>query len=252
MFCQGCGKEISDDTKFCPACGRPTDGSPVQTNAPSKPAPASPKSFNNKMLLIIGIAVIAVLVVIILIVGNKGKSKSSDVSNDTSTDKVTSQDSKDSPLSAYLGDWRCCKDVQNGSSYALNYEVPFFLRIESEGLTGVASGPEIEGDYENWTITGETVYFAVGTNKIDSYSENGNEYFEFTSELYAGAGNGRKDVDIRFYYNDSEDVLVMELNVPEDGEWVRCHEYKKVDSIQDERISMGQNLTDSTGKTYHY
>lgn len=241
MFCQGCGKEISDDTKFCPACGRPTDGSPVQVNSPSKTTPASPKSFNNKMLLIVGIAVIAVLVLIILIVGHKGKNKSSDASNDASSGKIASQDSKDSALSDYLGDWRLCLDVQS-NAYAPDYEVPYFLRVESDGLTGVAEAPEGAGDNQTWEWTGETVYFAVGTNKIDTYEENGNKYFEFSGELYAGPGNGRKDVGIRLYYNDNEDVLVMELNVPEDGDWVRCHEYKRIDSIQDERSNMGINM----------
>ena len=253
MFCQGCGKEISDDTKFCPACGRPTDGSDVPLKGASQPTPASPKSLNNKMLLIIGIAVIVVLVIIILLIGNKGKSKDSDVSDEVSTENVTQHDSKDSALSDFVGDWRVCKDIQS-NSYAFDYEVPYYLRIESEGLTGVAEGPEIEGDMESWRFVGETVYFSVGTNKMDSYEENGNEYFEFSSELYEKGGNGRHDVGIRFYYNNSDNVLVMELNVPEDGDWVRCHEYKKVDSIQQDRIERGQTLNqpDTTGNTYHF
>ena len=252
MFCQGCGKEISDDTKFCPACGRPTDGSASSPKAPAQ-STTPPKSFNNKLLLIIGIAVIAVLVIIILLIGNKGKSKDSDVSDEVSTENVTQHDSKDSTLSDYVGDWRVCKDIQS-NSYAFDYEVPYYLRIESEGLTGVAEGPEIEGDMESWRFVGETVYFSVGTNKMDSYEENGHEYFEFSSELYEKGGNGRHDVGIRFYYNNSDNVLVMELNVPEDGDWVRCHEYKKVDSIQQDRIERGQTLNqpDTTGNTYHF
>lgn len=252
MFCQGCGKEISDDTKFCPACGRPTDGSASSPKAPAQ-STTPPKSFNNKLLLIIGVAVIAVLVIIILLIGNKGKSKDSDVSDEVSTENVTQHDSKDSALSDYVGDWRVCKDIQS-NSYAFDYEVPYYLRIESEGLTGVAAGPEIEGDMESWRFVGETVYFSVGTNKMDSYEENGNEYFEFSSELYEKGGNGRHDVGIRFYYNNSDNVLVMELNVPEDGDWVRCHEYKKVDSIQQDRIERGQTLNqpDTTGNTYHF
>lgn len=253
MFCQGCGKEISDDTKFCPACGRPTDGSAVPSKGASQSPPTPSKSVNNKMLLIIGGAVIVLLIVIIVIIGSKGKDKSSNVSDEAKSENIFSQGSKDSSLSDYLGDWRLCKDIQS-NSYAFDYEVPSYLRIESEGLTAVGDGPEIEGDMESWRFVGETVFFSVGTNKIDSYEENGNEYFELTSELYEKGGNGRHDVGIRFYYNDSDGVLVMELNVPEDGDWVRCHEYKKVDSIQQDRIERGQmlNQPDTTGNTYHF
>ncbi len=206
MFCQGCGKEISDDTKFCPACGRPTDGSTVSSNSPSQSNPTLPKSINNKMLLIIGVAVIVLLIVIIVIIGSKGKDKSSNVSDEAKTENVSSQDSS---LSDYLGDWRLCKDIQS-NSYAFDYEVPSYLRIESEGLKGVGDGPEIEGNMESWRFVGENIFFEVGTNKIDSYEENGNEYFELTSELYEKGGNGRHDVGIRFYYNNSDGGLVME------------------------------------------
>lgn len=251
MFCQGCGKEISDDTRFCPACGRPTGGSVSSPNVPSQSAPASPKSLNNKMLLIICIAVIVILVIIIAVISGKGKN--SDKSDGISTENAVQKESNNSPLSDYQGDWCVCKDIQS-NSYAFDYEVPYYLRIESEGITGVAEGPEIEGDMESWRFVGETEYFSEGTNKIDSYEENGNEYFELSSELYEKGGNGRHDVGIRFYYNDSDGVLVMELNVPEDGDWVRCHEYKKVDSIQQDRIERGQmlNQPDTTGNTYNF
>jgi len=40
MFCQSCGKELSDQASFCPSCGRPTAASPQYGQAPP---PAQPQ-----------------------------------------------------------------------------------------------------------------------------------------------------------------------------------------------------------------
>lgn len=37
MYCRNCGKEISEDTKFCPECGTCTDLVPLQTAVPQAP-----------------------------------------------------------------------------------------------------------------------------------------------------------------------------------------------------------------------
>jgi hypothetical protein len=37
MFCSGCGKEISEGSKFCPGCGKATDGTPNVTTVASDP-----------------------------------------------------------------------------------------------------------------------------------------------------------------------------------------------------------------------
>jgi hypothetical protein len=37
MFCSGCGKEITEGSKFCPGCGKATDGTPNVTNVASDP-----------------------------------------------------------------------------------------------------------------------------------------------------------------------------------------------------------------------
>ena len=33
MFCKNCGKEISEDTRFCPVCGAEQNGTTVENNA---------------------------------------------------------------------------------------------------------------------------------------------------------------------------------------------------------------------------
>ena len=44
MSCVHCGKQLSNDAKFCESCGRPTVPTPIPANlvnAPDEPAPAS-------------------------------------------------------------------------------------------------------------------------------------------------------------------------------------------------------------------
>ena len=44
MFCKNCGKEISDDTKFCNHCGAAQDSSSAQPSAqPVQPAAPAPQ-----------------------------------------------------------------------------------------------------------------------------------------------------------------------------------------------------------------
>lgn len=236
MFCQGCGKEISDDTKFCPACGRPTDGSAVQANPQQKSALTNPKSSTNKLLLIIGIAVIALLVVIILVLSIKGKNKTADSSStDISAIEEDSESAKQegSILKDYIGDWRKAGDVW-GDAYADQYEVPMYMRIESEGISSFASGPEQD---ETGRAIGETVYFAVGTDKIKEYEEDGKTYYELRAELYGGNGQGLNDTGVRFYFDTDEDLLIGELFTAEDGRWQRRMKFKRIDSINEDRKS---------------
>ena len=43
MFCSSCGKEILEGSKFCPSCGKATNGAQDATNAVSDPAKISRK-----------------------------------------------------------------------------------------------------------------------------------------------------------------------------------------------------------------
>ena len=238
MFCQGCGKEISDDTKFCPACGRPTDSSAVQARPQPTVAPAAPKSSNNKLLLIIGIAVIALLVVVIIIISIKGKNKTPDsTSSDISEVEEDYEPAKqeDSILKDYIGDYRRAGDVWCGA-YADQYEVPMYMRIEPEGLTAFASGAEQDS---SGAVIGENVFYGVGTDKISVYEEDGKTYYEFNAVLNSGLGEGRKDTGIRFYFDNEEGLLVFELFTQEDGYWSRRMKFKRIDSIDEDRRSRG-------------
>jgi hypothetical protein len=90
MYCEECGKEIKDGTRFCPFCGSAQDRPPGETPTPEPrpPAPApvppvtpQPKSFNWKTWGIVGgallvVAVIAVILVVTLSGGKKETGKS--------------------------------------------------------------------------------------------------------------------------------------------------------------------------------
>ncbi len=243
MFCQGCGKEIPDDTMFCPACGRPTSSKNVQPKQPSRPTGTPLNLLNNKRLLIIGGAVIVLLIIIILVIGKKDKKTDNNSpvaeSNTTTESEATAPIKGNSILGAYTGDWRSYGDSFS-NSYADNYEMPYYLRIESDGMTAVAEAPNFdEGSGE---FSGETVYWEVGAKNMNITQEGGKDYIEFNAELYAGVGNGRNMTGIRFYYDNAEELLVCELNTPEDGHWVKRQEFYRIDSIQGDRNNRGINL----------
>jgi len=86
MFCNNCGKELKEGTKFCPGCGSPVGAAPAVEEVKSAPvespvaepaaaveaapvekAPAAGGKKHGKGLLIGGVAVVAVLLVVILL-----------------------------------------------------------------------------------------------------------------------------------------------------------------------------------------
>lgn len=62
MFCAKCGKEIDNDSTFCPYCGQETDA-PVEKRGGIQKPKVSVKMPNKKVLGGIGVAVVAVLLV---------------------------------------------------------------------------------------------------------------------------------------------------------------------------------------------
>lgn len=112
MFCNQCGKQIPDDTAFCPECGAKVDGAagqaatpvaPVQAAAPvtpaapvqaAAPAKAAGAPAEKKKLPIVPIAVAAgvVVVLILLISLFSGKKSSSNMSAYTKNSVVCFDD----------------------------------------------------------------------------------------------------------------------------------------------------------------
>ena len=73
MFCSKCGKEIPDESKFCPECGTNPKGT-VSSGPPT--APSEKKSFNKKKGCLGCLGIIVVLFVILGIVGAMSSSDS--------------------------------------------------------------------------------------------------------------------------------------------------------------------------------
>ena len=69
MFCDKCGQEIPQGSRFCPGCGAPVDAAPPETYRPPAPqnlqaaeeAPPRPKK--GKRIIVIVLAVSALLAV---------------------------------------------------------------------------------------------------------------------------------------------------------------------------------------------
>lgn len=58
MFCNNCGKQVDDNTTFCPYCGKqigtPAAAAAQQPTPPSTPAPAPAASTDSNTIAIIG------------------------------------------------------------------------------------------------------------------------------------------------------------------------------------------------------
>ncbi len=234
MYCRKCGKEINNDVAFCPYCGEAAaTGSASNKPLGEKKTIEKTNASNGtkKTLIFVGTAIIVVLLTIILILVNGGKNKEND---NVDTSNVTGEKAvEDSILSEIVGEWRQCGRV-GGGAHADLYETPTYLRIESEGLMGIGAAEEF--DVDTGEVEGENVFYQIGTRKINVYEENGVKYYEYSAEIYTGVpGNGKNDISIRLYFNETENILVCEYNVPEDGFWQKHAKYERIDSIQGDR-----------------
>lgn len=118
MFCNNCGNQIPEGTKFCNNCGASQDAAPVAqapvtpAQAPAPTQPAAPKKNNTLLIAIVAaIAVVVIAVVAILALGGKDNSgnvggndisvlSNSQVDTDTqnSDKKTTNNSTSDAPV----------------------------------------------------------------------------------------------------------------------------------------------------------
>ena len=232
MYCRKCGKEINNDVVFCPYCGEAT----TTGSASNKPLgekktieKTNVSNGTNKTLIFVGVAIIVVLLAIILILVNGGKNKGND---NVDTSNVTDEKAvEDSILSEIVGEWKQCGKV-GGGAYADWYETPTYLRIVPEGLMGVGAAEAF--DVDTGEVVGENVFYQIGTRNINVYEENGVKYYEISAEIFTGI-EGKNEIGIRYYYDNTENVLVCDYNVPEDGFWQKHAKYERIDSIQGDR-----------------
>lgn len=67
MYCQKCGKEISEDIAFCPSCGTKfADNRDSQINASEKKSVANGKKMKKKTKIIIAVLCVFILLIILL------------------------------------------------------------------------------------------------------------------------------------------------------------------------------------------
>jgi len=102
MYCTKCGKEISNDTKFCPFCGTATSGgNMLQNNLAANVQPTETKSSGtNLKLILIAVNVLLVLLIVVVIIVIKSRS-----GNSVPNERVEAEETIDNPDSdSYFGD----------------------------------------------------------------------------------------------------------------------------------------------------
>lgn len=204
MFCQGCGKEIKDDVKFCPYCGRTTDitGS-APTNTGAQPAaapagaPAASKTMDMKKLIIIGVAAIAVLFILVKILGGLGGSKGG------------SSASKSDPMDAFNGSWEKSIDSIDDHSWGL-YGPRYVDIYANKGISEANSSHE--------------EYFAVSKKDITTQSDGENDYLIYDNDYRNGVGGVEGSGQVRLSLNEKGELCYY---IFIDGGWHSVARYKK-------------------------
>lgn len=122
MFCNNCGKEIAENTKFCNHCGASQEAAPapVQQVPVATPAPQTAPAKNNTLLIAI-IAAVAVIVIAVVVVfalsGNNDDTPvtgSSVPANSSSVDSGSTPDSSNDAQST-VTDNKALSEIDGGS-----------------------------------------------------------------------------------------------------------------------------------------
>lgn len=157
MFCRNCGKEINDNSTFCPHCGKPVLGNKPNTNtnkqnglsqvnAESVQALVQKMIKNKKILAIIG-----VILLIILLFARCGKD------GGNSGGKSGGKNS----LSSIEGHWE--QNAETCDDYSFCYTAMYEIKITKEGIKGSGGGAEWAVSAKDVTIenVGGTDYYCL-------------------------------------------------------------------------------------------
>ncbi len=227
MFCEQCGFELIENSKFCEKCGHPISGMennvntqpsvPMQPGYYGNPSQMTVNNKNKGIKVFVGaVVVIVALVICIGMVSKKDKEKKqSTFGQPQSNEAVTNQEdtqgkyeneilpadevdvTNDEDLGAYgqcIGYW-AKNNVDTLSAETFWIQPPLVMEITEEFV--MIHGPNYRANRKD-----------LQHNEI-----NGVDYF-------TSVENG-----FRFYYSSSESLLVLELQT-DSGSWMRWADFK--------------------------
>ena len=189
-FCTNCGAKIKGDTKFCPNCGASVEGTPQTPKGSSAPGPApqgaAGSAAQGKALAmlkrnykLIGIAVLAVVVLLLLFSrGTGGKG--------------------DNALAQFQGYWDRKGLVD--SDVTIGMTRPNYIGITENALqldAKLYTCPMSETEYKDGAL-----YFSA-------------QWYQ--SLPYLGQGAGMQNYSLRLTYDESSDLLTLDLSLIRNG-----------------------------------
>lgn len=129
MYCPNCGKELPEDSRFCPSCGQ---GTAPERTPPARSAPSIP--LNSKALLAVAGAVIVILLAVLILRPGVEETAPDDTDGPAVTEPAD-------PAAALVGSWSGRDGVG--------------LAFGSDGVVRLSGfGLEVGGDTFTYAVTG--------------------------------------------------------------------------------------------------
>ena len=233
MYCRECGKEIDDNAAFCTYCGKSVVNIDISDHA------VVSEDENKNAVLIkrvkkVGIAVIIILLAIVLILTAGGtKNEVNDITESTTMEEGDKEESAmpeeaatTSALDDIIGDWAQCVSMYS------NYEEPYYLRVEAEGITAISN---ISADFYKLKLR---KYYAVGVDDITIEEIDGIKYYTYSAEMYS-ATIGRQQIGISLSLNEETGELKCEYYTPDREFWEELIRYEPINSIEEDMRKHG-------------
>lgn len=183
-FCTNCGSKIKGDSKFCPGCGAPVEESPKESGVPglgshadtvlAKALPVIKRNYKA-----IGIAVLVVLAVMVLRLflsrGTGGE--------------------EDDFLDQIQGYWDRTGTIATDATVGMSF--PGYIGITENAVqldAKLYTCPMSETEYKDGAL-----YFSA-------------KWYQSLPHL--GQDAGMQDYDLRLTYDESSDLLTLEIDIP--------------------------------------
>lgn len=174
MYCNNCGKLISDDSKFCPECGKEIGVQSVRLEpnaALNSPIKAKKKSKKGKVIIILVLVIMAYVVSNIIINYNKTDSSASETTQ-TKAEAFAEENGISVELAEDLEDVLSKTELDGGVKHNLS-SVKGWKQIDN-WANGERYGAQL--DWKN------VYFFYVKDNKIVGIRDDSGNYYYHVDE----------------------------------------------------------------------